>query len=552
MSVVVVAWNALSELQGCLESIVRRSARRTFEIVVVDNGSHLRLLRWVKGFAAQHECVRIVRLEDNTGFARGVNLGVSASRGRFIVLLNSDTAVTKGWLDGLIDALEHDRSLGIVSPTTNYVGEGPQLDSAASGVEPSTADAYAATIHDRDVIVVSERLTFFCVAIRRELFEMLNGLDEGFGVGNFEDDDFCSRAELLGFTLAVAGNVFVYHEGSATFRDNAVDHGAWMTQNAMRRLDKLSRLSTGRQSVLALRPSSRGQPVISVVMRTYDRPHTLRLALASLANQTFEGFDVVLVNSGGSVDDVIADFEPRLRINLVSPGTKVGLGEALNAGLERASAPYVAYLDDDDIVYPFHLSSLLNVANSFDSESKFVYSHFNYAFIGKRDGGGVVVARHRTAPWAYSRDELLVQNRPPLHTWLHSSSIVEQLGGFDSTLSVLEDWDFLLRATERVELTLHPRETCEYRVSLNFKNAMSRRSVALEAMKMIYARHPVASFSRESERTAEIAELEKQVALVDAVSERRATSQVSDNAATRELVRILFGLELPTGALLDD
>ena len=41
---------------------------------------------------------------------------------------------------------------------------------------------------------------------------MLNGLDEGFGAGNFEDDDFCSRAELLGFTLAVARNVFVYHE----------------------------------------------------------------------------------------------------------------------------------------------------------------------------------------------------------------------------------------------------------------------------------------------------------------------------------------------------
>ena len=78
--------------------------------------------------------------------------------------------------------------------------------------------------------------------------------------------------------------------------------------------------------------------MISVVMRTYDRPDTLRLALASLANQTFDGFEVVIVNSGGSVDDVLADFEPRLRINLVSPETKIGLGEALNAGLESASA----------------------------------------------------------------------------------------------------------------------------------------------------------------------------------------------------------------------
>ena len=119
-------------------------------------------------------------------------------------------------------------------------------------------------------------------------------------------------------------------------------------------------------------------------------------------------------------------------------------------------------------------------------------------------------------------------------------------------LTVLEDWDFLLRATERVALTSHPRETCEYRVSLDFKNAMSRRSVALKAMRTIYARHPVASFSGESERTAEIAELESRspwstLCLNVELLRRCRTTQPRES-----LSAILFGLELPTGALLDD
>ena len=125
VSVVVVAWNALEELKACLSSIVRVGVRRTFEVVVVDNGSRADVLDWLCEWADHQETVRVVRLDENTGFAHGTNVGAAVSRGRFLAFLNSDTVVTDGWLDRLVDTLESDTSIGLVSPSTNYVGEGP-------------------------------------------------------------------------------------------------------------------------------------------------------------------------------------------------------------------------------------------------------------------------------------------------------------------------------------------------------------------------------------------------------------------------------------------
>lgn len=551
-TVVIVAWNALDELKACLQSVVRVGARRTFETVVVDNGSRPELFDWLSDFADHHENVWVLRLEVNTGFAHGTNVGAAVSRGRFLVFLNSDTIVTSGWLDRLVDVLEHDSSVGIVSPATNYVGEGPQLDGDAIEVDASTAESYAARVRSRGVVRVSERLTFFCVAVRRELFELLNGLDEGYGIGNFEDDDFCARAEFLGYDLAVARGVFVYHKGSATFQDNKVDHGAWMTRNAIRRLEKLSTLSVSRPPAAGRRRSVQGEPLVSVIVRTKDRPHTLRLALNSLANQTLDSFEVVLVNSGDPVPHVVADFAQHLQLRAVTPAPGIGLSDLLNTGVNAARGRFVAYLDDDDVVYPFHLASLVDAIGAVDTEERFVYGHYSWSFVIPSDSGWPhVVARRRLPLWTYEREQLLVRNAPALHTWLHSRSLFDRIGGFDSTVPVLEDWEFLLRATQEVDLVPHPRETCEYRLGLDFSSAISRRETALAALRDIYLRYPSSSPKTERDRRAELAAQESQVAQVAAVIRGHAAGEVVTMTALRELSMCVYGVALPTDLKLD-
>ena len=60
-------------------------------------------------------------------------------------------------------------------------------------------------------------LAFFCVAVPRRVYEFIGGLDEDFGVGFFEDDDYCRRVTRAGFDIACAEDVFIHHQHSASF-----------------------------------------------------------------------------------------------------------------------------------------------------------------------------------------------------------------------------------------------------------------------------------------------------------------------------------------------
>src|SRR5262249_8471251 len=221
VSIVIPVFNALAYTRQCVESIYAKGASVSFETIVVDDGSTDDTNEWLAATATKYENFFFVRNAENSGFARSVNRGVQQSRGKFVVLLNNDTLVTPNWLDRLIAAAERDDSIGIVSPVTNYVGEGIQLDERAHELQPAEADDYASSrASGADLIYEPRRLVFFCVLIKRAVFDAIGLLDESYGRGNFEDDDYCLRTRIAQFRLAVASNSFVYHHGSKTFQEN--------------------------------------------------------------------------------------------------------------------------------------------------------------------------------------------------------------------------------------------------------------------------------------------------------------------------------------------
>jgi GT2 family glycosyltransferase len=543
----VVTYNAPEDVKCCLESVVGVTVSRTFELIVVDNGSDAALVKWMCGFAGEHESVQMHRLDSNAGFARGVNIGAGLARGAVLILLNSDTVVTDGWLDDLSEALA-DPTVGIVSPLTNNIGHGPQLDPRAVAVTPGTANAYAATLEtDRRLVPVPNRLAFFCVAMRRTDFELLNGLDESYGIGNFEDDDLCLRAVLLGLSLGVLMHVFVYHRGGASFEENGVDHRRWLGKNADRFLDKASLLALGLTPTL--RPARSGQPpAMSVVVRTKDRPSALRVALRSLERQSCPDFEVVVVNDGGTdVSPTLASF-PSLRFRVVQHVRSVGRAEALNTGIRAASAPLIGYLDDDDVLLPFHVATLLEGAQGCEPGDRDIrYSHYSLAFVAPADGDQcfVTLARKRLDRWSFDRDELLVANRPALHTWIHEKALWERFGGFDPSYEILEDWEFLLRVTRDAVMTPIGSETCEYRISVDRGNATLDRSGVLEQILRVYDAYPSSTRRIAAERERHVAEWRGQIERLAEVDGRAATGELDDDEAARARFAIAFGVRLP-------
>jgi GT2 family glycosyltransferase/predicted TPR repeat methyltransferase len=230
-SIIILTHNNLELTRRCLESIERHTPE-PHELIIVDNGSTDGTPGFLRSYAAARENVRVILNAENRGFAAGNNLGFALSRGEFVLLLNNDTLVTPGWLGRMLSVLYRHPDAGLVGPRSNYVS-GPQLVQGASYRGEDELERFAARWardHEGESEEVS-RLVGFCLLLRRSVLQRVGGLDERFGTGNFEDDDFCLRARATGFRLRIAQDCFVHHEGSRTFRSAGIDYRAAMERN---------------------------------------------------------------------------------------------------------------------------------------------------------------------------------------------------------------------------------------------------------------------------------------------------------------------------------
>src|SRR5580698_6677035 len=113
ISVVIVGWNAKHYLELCLESLVAAPPRRSMEILVVDNASSDGTSEMIE---ARFPDVKLIRSNENLGFAKGNNVAIRQCRGRYIALVNPDVIVLPGCLDALADFLDQNPKVGDVGP----------------------------------------------------------------------------------------------------------------------------------------------------------------------------------------------------------------------------------------------------------------------------------------------------------------------------------------------------------------------------------------------------------------------------------------------------
>lgn len=217
-SVLVVTWNGLAEATiPCLDSLFAGTTCPDFEVVVVDNGSTDGTREYLTARAAREPRLKIRLNDTNRGFAGGNNDAIREASGNLLVLLNNDTQVSEGWLERLCAPLLRDPSVGLAGPVSNAVGNEQQIFTRGESPAELLEEGAAWTRASRGDTFETGRLGFFCVATRRDVVEKVGALDEGYGLGFFEDDDYCRRVRNAGYRLLCVEDVFIYHRGSVSF-----------------------------------------------------------------------------------------------------------------------------------------------------------------------------------------------------------------------------------------------------------------------------------------------------------------------------------------------
>lgn len=216
-SVCIVTWNNLALTRACLDSVLADRTWPNLEVIVVDNASADGTPDYLNELAATEGRVQVISNAENRGFAAANNQALERATGSHLCLLNNDTVVPRGWLARLIRTLDADPSIGLIGPVTNGVWNEALVDGVQ--VAPDQLEAFAArwAREHAGAVYPIGMLAMYCVVAPRSVIDAVGTLDERFGIGMFEDDDYAHRIRRAGWRLACAEEVFVHHAGQASF-----------------------------------------------------------------------------------------------------------------------------------------------------------------------------------------------------------------------------------------------------------------------------------------------------------------------------------------------
>ncbi|NUM88477.1 MAG: glycosyltransferase [Bdellovibrionales bacterium] len=265
VSVVVLAHNQWPVTELCLRSLAwaqKKNPGVRAEYILVDNASHDSTTRKARKIPG----LRVITHRKNLGFAGGNNAGIRAARGRNVILLNNDTVVAPGWLPRLLAHAERIPDLGVMGPATNT-----EIGQALPGVRYENLreffDLHARLGHENaGAWEIAEKVSGLCLFLPRATLDRVGLLDTGYGIGYFEDDDYCLRVRDAGLRLVWAKDVYVHHFGSMSFEHNSISKWKYLEKGMDRFVFKwgkrgLDHISRAHQENL-LRPAAQ-EPTVA-------------------------------------------------------------------------------------------------------------------------------------------------------------------------------------------------------------------------------------------------------------------------------------------------
>lgn len=221
--IIVPVYNAYDHTAHCLESLVAHTDPKHTVFLLDDCSSDTRILGLLHAFADRHCNIHVMESTRNMGFIANVNRGFGLSS-HDVVILNTDTQVTKGWLERLDRCLVLFPGTGAVSPLSNNatILSLPVMNQNNSLPVGYDVDSFAALVARNSTHQYPQIPTAvgFCMLITRKALEQCGEFNLAFGSGYGEECDFCMRVWSAGMEVRCCDDAYVHHYGAASFGDS--------------------------------------------------------------------------------------------------------------------------------------------------------------------------------------------------------------------------------------------------------------------------------------------------------------------------------------------
>ena len=494
VSAIVSAYNSEYFIRSCLEDLVTQSLGNKLEIIVIDSGSEENEREIVEEFQKEFSNIVYIRTEKRESVYAAWNRGIESARGKYITNANTDDRHRKDALEIMAGELETDPETALVF--------GDQIITQTPNetfTECTPVGYFQWPCFDR-----MQLLHCSCVGPqpmwRRCLHDKFGYFDRSLAIaGDYEwwlrISDRCRFRhipQLLGLYL-LSNNGLEHSSHQIRDRETlkvqryyAEKSGIKFNYNQYSNTFIVPKYVPKRGTDVR---NNRDDPMVSVIIPTYNRPQLLNEALASVAQQTYRDLEVIVVNDGGvSVQDIIDRQDKEIDIIYIEHQEKRGPAAARNSALRKARGKYIAYLDDDDIFYPNHLETLINYLEG--TGYSVAYSDSMQAF-KKLDGPvSQIVTKKPAFGQNFDKNRLLVENYIPVINVVHRRDCIEEVGLFDEGLRTHEDWDLWIRMSQKFDFCHIRRKTAEFRTYLGSSSLrVSNRADFERTMRIIHSRY---------------------------------------------------------------
>ena len=225
-------------------------------------------------------------------------------------------------------------------------------------------------------------------------------------------------------------------------------------------------------------------PTVSVIIPTYNRAHLVGRAIHSVLNQTYQDFELIVVDDGSTdnTEEVVKSFNNE-RIKYIKHEKNKGGSAARNTGIKDSKGEYIAFLDSDDEWLEEKLKKQVEVFQNKDSRVGIVYVNFSIVnekgeSVGKKQGPKGLIFRELLNSNCVGTTSSVVVRR----------ECFKKVGGFDETLPSCQDWDMWLRLARHYEFDFIPEELLKYfqhenRIGTNPEAAIVGRKAILRKIR---------------------------------------------------------------------